>query len=211
MRRTNTFMLNLRPANAFASLPRRTNAFAPVLHVMLLFCASLLFQSCGGGQTNTGSAPIDAAPPATPVRAQPTPTATQQQQIVSASAEATTLAAGGAGEAAVRLNIANGFHVNANPATDKFLIATELRAEAQEGITPGKAVYPRAVTKSFQFSDKPLAVYEGQPVVKLPLRADKTATKGNHNFRATLRVQPCNDQECLQPRNVEVSIPVTIN
>jgi hypothetical protein len=187
---------------------RRTDTFA------LLLCASFFFTACGGGQsnaTNATNATATASSSAVKSPAQPVPSATPQQQIVNAAAEETKLTAGGAGEADVRLDIAEGFHVNANPASDKFLVPTELRAEPQEGITPGKAVYPRAATKKFQFSEKPLAVYEGQPVVKLPLRADKSAAKGSHTFRATLRVQPCNDHECLQPRNIEISIPVTIN
>ncbi|MDQ3920068.1 MAG: protein-disulfide reductase DsbD N-terminal domain-containing protein, partial [Acidobacteriota bacterium] len=150
---------------------------------------------------------------ATPASAQqqPTPAAASQPQPVAASVAEVKLTAGGAGEAVVRLDITEGFHVNANPASDKFYIPTELRAEAQEGITPGKPVYPSPVSRKLSFSEKPLAVYEGQAVIKLPLRADKTATQGRHTFRAKVHVQPCNDQGCLPPRDIEADIPVTIS
>ena len=121
------------------------------------------------------------------------------------------LSAGGAGEALVRLDIAEGYHVNANPPSDKFYIGTEVRAEPQEGVTPGKPVYPPAVTRKLSFSDKPLSVYEGRAVIKLPLTADKGAAKGRHTFRARIRVQPCNDEVCLPPREIEAAIPLTIN
>ena len=119
--------------------------------------------------------------------------------------------AGGEGEAVVRLDIAEGFHVNANPPSDEFYIGTEIKAAPQEGITPGKPVYPPAIRKKFQFSKKELAVYEGQAVIRLPLRADTAAAKGRHTFRAQIRVQPCDDKECLPPRTIEAYIPVMVN
>jgi len=183
------------------------------LLLTLAAAAPLLFQACAGNQQEALNAPAAASPAATPASAQqqPMPAATSQPQPVTASVVEVKLTAGGAGEAVVRLDIAEGFHVNANPASDKFYIPTELRAEAQEGITPGKPVYPSSVSRKLSFSEKPLAVYEGQAVIKLPLRADKSATQGRHTFRAKVHVQPCNDQGCLPPRDIEAAIPVTIS
>ena len=187
----------------------------------LLLCAPLAFASCGGGETNAnGIAAVTPTPAAT---AQGTPTrATQQEtgtaQPTPASAQPVTatvgevrLDAGGMGEASVRLDIAQGYHTHANPATDRFYIATELRAEAQEGITPGKPVYPPGASRKLGFAEKPLSLYEGSVVIKLPLRAEKNALKGRHTLRAKLKVQPCNDEACLPPRDIDASIPVTIN
>jgi hypothetical protein len=183
-----------------------------LLLALAIGCAPLLFDACAGNQQNTSNAPAAASPAATPTAAQASNNApSSQPQVVTATVEETKLAAGGAGEAAVRLDIADGYHVNANPASDKFNIPTELRAEAQEGITPGKPVYPPAVSRKLAFSPKPLAVYEGRAVIKLPLRAEKTATPGRHTFRAKVRVQPCNDQGCLPPREIDAAIPVTIS
>ena len=185
---------------------RRTFFFA------LTLCATLAICACSGGQTGQTNANAASGPAATPATANAAATpATLSQQVVTATVEEASLGAGGAGEALVRLDIAEGFHVNANPASDKFYVATEVRAEAQEGIAPGKPVYPEAVTRKLSFSDKPLAVYEGRVVIKLPLRADATAAKGRHTIHATISVQPCNDKACLPPRNIDAYIPVTIN
>jgi hypothetical protein len=177
----------------------------------LSLSALLLFSACGGGQTNATSTATTSVTPPSNATARATSTPTQEPQVVSASAVETKLAAGGEGEAAVTLDIAQGYHVHANPATDKFYIATELQAAPQEGITPGKPIYPKALTQKLEFADAPLALYEGRPVIKLPLRADKSAAKGRHTFRATVRVQACNDQACLPPRNIETLIPLTID
>src|SRR5215212_2038337 len=180
------------------------------LYPSLLLCLPLAFASCGGGQSNAnGVAAVTPAPgPSATAQAAPT---TQQAQPVTALVEEVRLDAGGAGEARVRLDIAKGYHTHANPATDKFYIATELRAEPQDGITPGKPVYPPGAQRKLGFAEKPLALYEGSVQIKLPLRADKNALKGRHTLRAKLRVQPCNDEACLPPREIDAPIPVVIN
>jgi Disulphide bond corrector protein DsbC len=192
---------------------RQTNLLRrKTLTLFILFGAPLLFGACGGGESNTSNVPTANAAVA---NASPSPAAGAtpgtQAQVVNVTAEETKLDAGGSGEAAITLVIADGYHVNANPASDKYYIPTELKAEPQEGLTPGKPSYPKSVTHKFQFSDKPLAVYEGRAVIRLPLSADKSAAKGRHMLRATVRVQPCNDEACLQPRNIEATVPVTIN
>lgn len=131
--------------------------------------------------------------------------------MVTASASETAIRAGGEAEAEILLDIAEGFHVNANPPSDKFYVGTEVEAQAEGGVTPGRAVYPPAVTQKFEFSEKPLAVYEGRTVIKLPLKAEGTAEKGRRSLRARVRVQPCNDRECFPPRTLETDLPVTVN
>lgn len=178
------------------------------LLLSLLICVPLAFASCGGGESNAnGVAAVTPAPsPAATAQAAPSPA-----QPVTATVEEVRLDAGGAGEASVRLDIAQDYHTHANPATDRFYIATELRAEPQEGITPGKPVYPPGASRKLGFAEKPLSLYEGSVVIKLPLRAEKNALKGRHTLRAKLKVQPCNDEACLPPREIDAPILVTIN
>lgn len=178
-----------------------------------LLILPLAFASCGGGQTNAnGSAAVtNTGGPSATATATPAPTRAPQAQPVTATAEEASLNAGGAGEASVRLDITQGYHTHANPATDKFYIATELRAEPLEGITPGKPVYPPGVPRKLGFAEKPLSLYEGSVSIRLPLRADKGAPRGRHTLRAKLRVQPCNDEACLPPRDIDASIPVIVN
>ena len=181
----------------------------------LFLCAPLALGACdGGGQTNAnGVASSNNAPTLAATATAPTaaPAQSTQQQVVTATVEEAKLDAGGAGEATVRLDIAQGYHVNANPASDKFYVATELRASAQEGIMPGAPVYPAGVTRKLGFSETPLSVYEGSVRIKLPLRADAGASKGRRTLRTKLRVQPCNDEACLAPREIDAPIPVTVN
>ena len=185
---------------------RRTN-FLP----SLLLCAPLAFASCGGGETNANAVAAGTPVPGPAATAQAAPSPARQAQPVTATVEEVRLDAGGVGEASVRLDIAQGYHTHANPASDRFYIATELRAESQEGITPGTPVYPPGASRKLGFAEQPLSLYEGSVVIKLPLRADRNALKGRHTLRAKLRVQTCNDQTCDQPRNIDVPINVTID
>lgn len=177
-----------------------------------MLLAPLLVAACDpprDAATNATNAPAASAS-SSPAKAQASPT-TAPADVVTASADAIELRAGGAGEASVRLRIAEGYHVNANPPSDKFYIGTRLAVAPQAGVEPGQPVYPAALNKKFSFAEKPLAVYEGEAVIKLPLRAAASAAKGRHELDATIRVQPCNDQACLQPRDIKTLIPVTVN
>ncbi len=175
-----------------------------------MLCAPLALCACGAPTNNAGVSAVTPTP-APAASAPPAPTQTPQAQVVTATVEEAKLAAGGAGEATVRLDIAEGYHVQANPASDKFYVATELRAEPQDGLTPGKPTYPAGLQRKLGFAEKPLAVYEGSVRIRLPLRADAAASKGRRTLRAKVRVQPCNDEVCLQPREIDAPIPVTID
>jgi DsbC/DsbD-like thiol-disulfide interchange protein len=176
----------------------------------LAFCAPLLF-ACGGGPRPDASNASNAPASNSSAAATPAAAATPKKQEVTATVEEATLDAGGAGEVKITLDIAEGYHVHSNPASDKFYIPTEVKAEPQEGLTPGRPSYPKPSTHKFEFSDKPLSVYEGQAVIRMPIRADKSAAKGRHTLNASIRVQPCNDQVCLPPRNIAAAVPVVVN
>lgn len=175
--------------------------------LLLLAPCALIFPGCGGSQP---AVQTNQTPPATPA-ARAAATHTPAPQVLTAAAEEARLAPGGGGEAVVRLDIADGWHVNANPPSDKFYIGTEVQAEAQGGVAPGKPVYPKGLTKKFEFSQQPLAVYEGSVTVRLPLRAEPAAERGARSLRGRVRYQPCNDRECLQPRTLELNIPVNVS
>lgn len=121
-----------------------------------------------------------------------------------------TLGKGESGTAIVQLQIKNGYHVNANPASFPYLIATELKLTPQAGVSPGTITYPEPLTKTFSFSDEPLKVYEGDSTIKATLRADAGAQPGKHNLSAQMRVQACDDQVCYPPGTIDLTVPVTI-
>lgn len=152
---------------------------------------------------------VGCAKPQPPPNTTPKPGVTSTG-VVKATALATSLAKGESGEAVVRLKIDDGYHVNANPPSFSYLIATELDLTPAAGISVDVVTYPNGLTKKFSFSDQPLKVYEGETDLKVRLSAAKTAQAGEHNLSAKLRVQACDDQVCYAPGTMDLTLPVTI-
>jgi DsbC/DsbD-like thiol-disulfide interchange protein len=174
-----------------------------ILSILLLIACA----GCGGakapaGAANNNNSSNQAASEAT--------AKTPPADLVRADAQAVEIAPGGAADASVRLTIANGYHITANPATLSYQIATQLSVEPDNALKAGQPVYPPSVMQKFAFEPKPFAVYEGEAVIRLPLRAEKNASAGAHPLRVKLRVQACDDQSCYPPRTLNTSIPVNI-
>ena len=130
--------------------------------------------------------------------------------VVKATVKEVSIKAGGEGDAIVQLSIENGYHVNANPPTFPYLIPTELQLPQSRGVTTNLVVYPNALTKTFPFAEKPLAVYEGVIDIKAKLKVDKTTKPGQHDLPAKLQVQACDNQVCYAPGTLEVTIPLIV-
>lgn len=130
--------------------------------------------------------------------------------VVKAQPQETTLAPGESGEALVLVQIANGYHVNANPPSQPYLKPTELELKPADGISVEFISYPDPIVKNFSFSQTPLKVYEGDTQLKVNLKADKKAAPGKHNLPAKLRVQACDDKVCYAPGALDVVVPVNI-
>jgi DsbC/DsbD-like thiol-disulfide interchange protein len=119
--------------------------------------------------------------------------------------------AGSSADADVTVVVQDGFHVNANPPSLPSFIATQITLEASNGLVVGKPVYPApSAKKKFQFSDAPLAVYEGRVTVKVPIKATQGAPKGSLSLKGKVRAQPCDEEVCYPPRDLEVAIPVVV-
>ncbi len=115
--------------------------------------------------------------------------------------------------------ISPGYHVNANPATFPYLIATEVVQvpSPDNPIIMGEPVYPSSVKKKFAFSEQPLAVYEGDVAIKIPLRLavhEKSYVKiksGVHLSQPiNVRVQACDDEKCFPPATLSTTLAVEV-
>jgi len=174
--------------------------------VVLCFLSQLVFATACSKETSNSSGAANTNPPAYP----PAAKIRSSADVVKAKAADVSISAGGNADAEVTLSISPGFHVNANPASFSYLIATEITAGKVEGITAGKPDYPAPVQKKFQFADQPFAVYEGEAPIKLNLRADKNAATGPRSLPITVTVQACDEEQCFPPAPLKSTVSVVV-
>ncbi|HYW70139.1 MAG TPA: protein-disulfide reductase DsbD domain-containing protein [Pyrinomonadaceae bacterium] len=114
-------------------------------------------------------------------------------------------------QANIELVVTPGYHINANPATAPYLIATEVQPGKVEDVTvAGKLTYPPPKMETFTFSDQPLAVYEGSVTVPIPLMPAAGA-KGQRTIPFKIRVQACDSEKCFPPASLDAALPVDLD
>lgn len=118
--------------------------------------------------------------------------------------------AGRAVEAALRLDVADGWHVNAHRPTFDYLIGTSLEWEHASDLTITDTRYPDPKALYLEFAGASIDVYEGQSAIFATVRPDRDAPPGDRRLEGRLRVQACNDKTCLRPSTVRAQLPVTV-
>lgn len=96
------------------------------------------------------------------------------------------------------LQVTDGWHVNANPASFDYLVPTKLLIE---GAVPRRIVYPPGKSFRARFAPESIQVYEG----KVAIHAE-FSPGGTDNLRARLSVQACNETVCLAPSTLDVPL-----
>jgi uncharacterized protein YyaL (SSP411 family) len=109
------------------------------------------------------------------------------------------LPAGETCRVAVVIEIADGWHINANPAQPDYLVETELTAASALKTKLAKVVYPDGVEFSLKGIDEPLVVYEKRVVLYGTLAAPVEAAGQTEQLELTIHYQTCNDMTCLRP------------
>lgn len=106
--------------------------------------------------------------------------------------------------------VAADHHVQANPATNEFLIPTSLELREVCGLKAGAPTYPAPHAFRLEGTDHDLAVWDGTFQVVVPLRAGRFARRGTCVIRGTLVYQACDERTCLAPTSLDVELPIRI-
>ena len=172
------------------------------IHFVLCLLTAFFLAACANGiHSKTGGGTLSASP--TPAEI------SSSGQVVKVNTQFMPRSSSTFGD--VALVISPGFHINANPATFPYLIATEVQPGKADGITVSdKIVYPPPILKKFPFADQELAVYEGQVVVSVPLSLAPTA-KGQRSLPIKVRVQACDHEKCYPPSTLETSMSIDLD
>lgn len=131
-------------------------------------------------------------------------------EIVTVVSEPTFAQPGQTVLARVRVSVARGFHVQANPVLNRFLIPIVLTVEADTDVVPGTPAYPEPKTMRLEGSDEDLVIYDGVFEIRLPLKVANSASAKPVSLAGTLRYQACDDRHCLFPTTVPVGLRLEI-
>ncbi len=138
-------------------------------------------------------------------------TTTVSEEIVSVQAvEPVTLAAGQEAEARITVVVADGYHIQANPASSEFFVPTRLQLRARGGISSKEPKYPSGRPYRLPGMPEEFMTYEEAIVVAITLVAGELAQPGDRLLQGSLRYQACDDRSCLFPASVPVSVPVRV-
>jgi thiol:disulfide interchange protein DsbD len=148
------------------------------------------------------------APTARPVLA--APVSPGQKAVSVKPVEAVRLVPRGSAEVRLTVTVAEGYHVQANPAAADYLIPTRLQLRASPGLKAGRPVYPKGREYRLVGSDEKLSTYDGTFEIVVPLKASAVAAPGERVVRATLKFQACDDKACYAPATLPVEIPVRV-
>ena len=112
--------------------------------------------------------------------------------------------------ATVVMTIPRGFHVHSNRPLEKFLIATQVKVEAANGLRIGPVSYPRAIMRNLKFSKNRVAVYEGRVMMRFNVTVPSNFATGATEIKAKVRYQSCDDEVCFPPQTKEEKLWITV-
>jgi len=122
----------------------------------------------------------------------------------------TTVSPGETFTVAVRLQIADGYHINCHEPLQEHLMPTQVSLDDLAGVPLGEVAYPDGRRVIPPFSDDPVCVYEGEVWIHVPLTVSRDFTPGELEPALKVSTQPCNDRSCLSAQEHHLLMPVTI-
>jgi thiol:disulfide interchange protein DsbD len=108
------------------------------------------------------------------------------------------------------VDIETDYHINCSMPKDEFLIPTEVKVKEVTGFSFGRPVYPAPQEKTYEFSEEPMAVYEGSVYFGIPARAKADLEPGKHPLEVTLSYQPCDHMACYPPEEKTFTVDMTV-
>jgi DsbC/DsbD-like thiol-disulfide interchange protein len=130
--------------------------------------------------------------------------------LVNVSAAPVQAKAGSDTELHVNVQVSEGWHVQANPPSEDYLIPTRLDLAAADGIAIDKVSYPAAKKFRLQGSNKEFNVYDGNFDVVVKLKLPASLTPGEHKLKGELGYQACDARSCRPPTSAPVEVTVTV-
>lgn len=109
---------------------------------------------------------------------------------------------------AVRLSVAEGWHVNAQPPSKDYLVPVSVKVRSQAGTKLAEVLYPRG--QSLTLGSERIAVYEGQVYLFGKLEVPATAAGQQEELVFETHFQACNAATCQTPETKRITGKIAI-
>lgn len=113
-------------------------------------------------------------------------------------------------QAAVVIDIPKGYHVNANKPLGKYAVPTTVKLDVGDNVQVSAVNYPKAIVRSFSFSEEKLGVYEGRAVMRFNVTVPAGFPHSKMLLKAKVKYQSCSEEVCYPPvtRDIEMWIGI---
>jgi len=121
-------------------------------------------------------------------------------------------AKGAAAVVTVKASLPPGYHANSDTPTEKYLVPLSLKWTGGP-LQAESVTYPKASSEHYPFQkpgDKPLSVVTGEFSITTKFKVAPDANSGPASETGTLRYQACDNRACYPPKNVPVSVTVSV-
>ncbi len=113
-------------------------------------------------------------------------------------------------EARISVSVAKGYHLQANPASEDYLVPTRLELKSSNDVRVGKVAYPKGKPYRLSGADKDLQTYDGSFEIGISFRLSRSARPGRTTLQGRLHYQACDSKTCLSPTSLPVALGITI-
>jgi len=126
-------------------------------------------------------------------------------------ADREALVRGEAFRLAVILDIAPGYHINANPPSADRLVPTEVKPQDHPAIEWAEVRYPKGKPLAAEWAaGGSVSVYSGRAIIIVEGQVADGAPPGETVVRLTLKYQGCDENTCFRPASRRIETPVPI-
>lgn len=110
---------------------------------------------------------------------------------------------------ALKGKVSDTWHINSNKPNDDFLIPTTVELQHND-FKLENVVYPKVKEYQFGFSDKPVAVYEGEITIAGIIKIPENVQINSYIIPIVFTYQACNDVTCMPPNSIVDTLEITV-
>jgi len=110
---------------------------------------------------------------------------------------------------ALKGKVSDTWHINSNKPNDDFLIPTTVELQHND-FKLENVVYPKVKEYQFGFSDKPVAVYEGEITIAGIIKIPEDSQKNSYIIPVVFTYQACNDVTCMPPNSIVDTLEIMV-